>query len=68
MFENSEHHLITAAGWSYRTNSRGWMIYLNPQTRLWQTHSEAFSIIQAQVSKSENGVGESAPEDPGKQI
>jgi hypothetical protein len=63
-----EHHRITAAGWSYRSDSRGWMVYKDPQTRLWHTHSEAISIIQAQVSDSRDVVGEPPPEDPDKQI
>jgi hypothetical protein len=50
--EHGDHDRIIAAGWVCRTNSRDWVIYQDPQTRLWQTHSEAISIIQAQVSKS----------------
>jgi hypothetical protein len=47
--EHDEHQRITAAGWAYRTNDRGWVIYRDPQTRLWHPHSEAIFIIQAQV-------------------
>jgi len=51
MVEHSDHYRITTtAGWDYQTNSRGWVIYRNPLTRLWQTHTEAISIIQAEVS------------------
>jgi hypothetical protein len=54
MVEHSDHYWITTtAGWDYQTNSRGWVIYRNPLTRLWQTHTEAISIIQGQVSSSE---------------
>jgi hypothetical protein len=47
MGEQSDHHRITAAGRDHRTDNRGWVIYLDPQTRLWQTQSQAISIIQA---------------------
>ena len=50
MDEQSDHNRITAEGWAYRTNDRDWAIYLDPQTRLWQTHSQAISIIRARVS------------------
>src|SRR4029453_18959007 len=33
MFECSDHHRITAAGWAYRTTSRGWIIYRKPANR-----------------------------------
>jgi hypothetical protein len=52
MPEQSEHQRITAAGWAYRTNNRGWVIYRDPQTALWRTRSEAsLIIIQAQDSR-----------------
>ncbi len=47
MVEYTEHHRITAAGWVYRTNDRGWVIYRDPQTGAWHTHSEAILIVQA---------------------
>jgi hypothetical protein len=28
-----EHRMLTGAGWSYRSNERGWIIYRDPQTR-----------------------------------
>jgi len=37
----SDHAKITAAGWSYRTNERGWMIYREPHTGRWHTRDEA---------------------------
>jgi len=57
MFDHSDHHRITAAGWAYRTDGRGWINYLNPQTGVWQTHSEAISIIHSQLLNSNAGVG-----------
>jgi hypothetical protein len=57
MAENSDYRRITADGWTYRTNGRGWEIYLDPQTRLWQTQSQAISVIQARVSTTRNGIG-----------
>ena len=57
MFDHSDHHRITAAGWAYRTNSRGWINYLNPQTGIWQTHSQAISIIHSQGTNSWAGGG-----------
>jgi hypothetical protein len=51
MVEHSDHYRIApTAGWDYQTNSRRWVIYRNPLTRLWQTHTEAISIIQGQDS------------------
>ena len=43
----TEHHIIVAAGWSYRTNDRGWVIYRDPETGLWHTRSEAIAIVEA---------------------
>ena len=37
----SDHEKITAAGWSYRTNEHGWMIYREPHTGRWHTRDEA---------------------------
>ena len=37
----SDHEKITAAGWGYRTNERGWMIYREPHTARWHTRDEA---------------------------
>ena len=47
MPERSEHQRITDAGWSYRTNERGWIIYLCPTTGLWRTRSEALAILDS---------------------
>jgi hypothetical protein len=61
MPEASEHQWITVAGWGYRTNSRGWVIYQDPQTGLWHTRPDAIFIIQARVSNSETktaGIGQ----------
>ena len=35
----TDHRKITAAGWSYRTNERGWTIYREPQTGRWYTRA-----------------------------
>ena len=42
-----EHREITATGWAYRTNDRGWMIYRDPRTGLWHTASDALAIIRS---------------------
>jgi hypothetical protein len=46
---NSEHQALTAAGWSYRMNYRGWVIYRHPQTGLWYTRQAATVIVEAEV-------------------
>jgi hypothetical protein len=51
----SDHWRIAAAGWSYRTDNRGWIIYRDPQTGLWCTRAEAIEVIQ--VSSSSHPVG-----------
>lgn len=52
--KSSEHQRITNAGWAYRTNERGWVIYKDPQTGKWHTRSEAISMVQA---RAPNGSG-----------
>ena len=48
--EYSGHQQITEAGWVYRMNDRrGWVIYKDPQSGKWHTHSEAIFIVQARV-------------------
>lgn len=42
----SEHQKLTDAEWSYRANDRGWVIYRDPQTRLWHPRLEAIAIIE----------------------
>jgi hypothetical protein len=42
----TEHHTIMAAGWSYRSNDRGWIIYRDPQTGLWHTRPDAIAILE----------------------
>ncbi len=42
----TEHQAIVTAGWSYRNNDRGWVIYRDPQTGLWHTRSEALAIVE----------------------
>jgi hypothetical protein len=68
MLDHSDHHRITAAGWAYRTNSRGWINYLNPQTGVWQTHSQAISLIHSQVPNSSAGVGAPSDEIPASEF
>ena len=41
----SPHQRITAAGWSYRSNDQGWLIYRDPRTGLWHTREEAMLIL-----------------------
>ena len=42
------HTRLTAAGWSYRTNTdRGWIVYRDPETRKWHTTEEAAVILEA---------------------
>jgi hypothetical protein len=42
--------IISVAGWSYRINDRGWIIYRDPQTGRWHTCAEAMTIIEAVAS------------------
>jgi hypothetical protein len=51
MLEHDAHREITGAGWAYRTNNRGWVIYRDPRTRLWHTRTDAMSIVEALVSR-----------------
>jgi hypothetical protein len=44
---DTDHYRIAAAGWSYRTNDRGWIIYRDPQTGRWHIRSEAVAIVAA---------------------
>jgi len=45
-----EHRMLTGAGWSYRSNDRGWIIYRDPQTGRWHTLSEALSVMRSPMS------------------
>jgi hypothetical protein len=54
-----EHNRIATAGWAYRTNPRGWIIYRNPETGLWHTRVEALQILEGKPDLP------AAPEDPG---
>ena len=47
MDSKSDHEKIAAAGWSYRTNERGWMIYREPHTESWHTRDEAIRKLIA---------------------
>ena len=37
------------AGWGYRMNDRGWVIYRHPQTGRWHTRPEATAIVETRV-------------------
>ena len=38
----NEHGELNEAGWSYRMNEHGWVIYRHPQTGRWHTGAIAF--------------------------
>jgi len=41
-----DHHRLTDAGWSYRTNEdRGWIVYRNPSTGKWYSRHDALVIL-----------------------
>lgn len=42
-----EHDQITAAGWAFRTNYRGWVIYREPRTGLWHTREQVIRKLNA---------------------
>jgi hypothetical protein len=46
LHRTGEHRNLTGAGWSYRTNDRGWIIYRDPQSGRWHTLQEALRIWQ----------------------
>ena len=48
--EPLDHNKIAAAGWAYRTNTRGWIIYRNPETGLWHPRVEALQILGQKAS------------------
>ncbi len=43
---DTDHRRITAAGWAYRMNARGWVIYRNPANGRWYTRQEAAAIVE----------------------
>ncbi len=51
-----EHQTITAAGWTYRANERGLVIYRDPKTGLWHTRSDAIAMISAGGGLNEHPV------------
>ena len=56
----SDHQKLTDAGWSYRANDRGWVVYRDPQTGLWHPRLEAIGIIEPfEPAKGVPGVSES---------
>ena len=49
------HWRLTAAGWSYRTNTdRGWIVYRDPETREWHTADEAAVILEARAVRNDS--------------
>ena len=48
--QTGEHRMLTGAGWSYRTNDRGWIIYRDPQTQRWHTLNGALSVMRSAMS------------------
>ncbi|MGO9259577.1 MAG: hypothetical protein ACLQU1_25180 [Bryobacteraceae bacterium] len=58
----NEHRKLTSAGWSYRMNERGWVIYRHPQTDRWHTLREAMALLEAgEVRLVPNPPGALAP-------
>jgi hypothetical protein len=45
----NQHRELTVAGWGYRMNDRGWVIYRQPQTGRWYTRPEATAIVETRV-------------------
>lgn len=45
-----EHRMLTGAGWSHRSNERGWIIYRDPQTGRWHTLNGALSVLRSAMS------------------
>ena len=43
----NDHVALTNAGWSYRTNERGWVIYRHPDTGHWHSREDAIGIVAA---------------------
>jgi hypothetical protein len=43
------HTELTTAGWSYRMNDLGWVIYRHPHTGSWHTRPEAEEIAAAEA-------------------
>jgi hypothetical protein len=61
----NEHQKLTDAGWSYRANDRGWVIYRDPQTGHWHPRLEAIGIVEPfEPAKGATGSGDSRPNLP----
>lgn len=58
----SDHHKIVAAGWTYRTNERGWTIYREPQTGRWHTRDEAIRKLAPSAEQRTSPLVRSAAE------
>jgi hypothetical protein len=47
----SDHHRLTDAGWSYRTNAeRGWIVYRDRGTQKWYSRKDALAILDKRLS------------------
>ena len=44
---STAHEMITSAGWTYRMNERGWVIYREPNTGTWYTRADALVALGA---------------------
>jgi hypothetical protein len=45
----NDHRDLTVAGWGYRMNERGWVIYRRPHTGRWHTRLEATALVETGV-------------------
>jgi len=48
---STDHQTITSAGWAYRLNERGWVVYRDPQTGVWHTRTDAMAILAAAATR-----------------
>ncbi len=53
---------MVEAGWSYRVNERGWIIYKDPETNLWHPRVEAIAILEERSKEMVAGAGAGTPE------
>ena len=49
--EKSDHQRIMNAGWAYRANERGWIIYRDPQTGFWHTRAQALTMLDSSIGR-----------------
>jgi len=48
--EQSNHVRLLDAGWSYRANGIGWIVYHDPATGLWHAYGEAVKLLDSRVA------------------